>query len=71
MIKKEITMNDGKKYTVGFKEVGSSFKCIECHILFSYNSIYSKLHGKGLCPNYYQMALWTILDYEKECKQQK
>ena len=72
MIRKEITF-DGKNYIVGFKKVGSSFKCIECHILkktlFSYLSIYSSLHGKGLVPDYKYMAMWTIMDYEKECEQ--
>lgn len=75
MIKKEITLKDGRKYIVGFKEVGDIFKCIECHILkktlFFHNSIYSKLHGKGLFPNYQEMAICTILDYEKECDQIK
>ena len=75
MIKKEITMSDGRKYIVGFKEVGSSFKCIECHILnktlFFHNSVYSKLHGKGLFLNYHDIALWTIFDYERECDQVK
>jgi len=74
MIKKEITLNDGRKYIVGFEEVGNSFKCIKCHILkktlFYHNSIYFKLHNKGLMPNYREIALWTILDYERECKQQ-
>ena len=76
MIKKEIILNDGRKYIVGFEEVGDSFKCIKCHILkktlfFFHNSIYFKSHGKGLYPNYQQIALWTILDYEKECEQQE
>jgi len=75
MIKKEIILNDGRKYIVGFEEVGDSFKCVKCHILkktlFFHNSIYFKLHGKGLYPNYQQIALWTILDYEKECEQQE
>jgi len=75
MIKKEITLKDGRKYTVGFKEVGDNFKCIECHILkrtlLFHNSVYFKLHGKGLFPNYQEIALWTILDYEKECEQRK
>ena len=75
MIKKEIILNDGRKYIVGFEEVGDSFKCVKCHILkktlFFHNSIYSKLHGKELFPNYHNIAMWTIFDYEKECNQAK
>jgi hypothetical protein len=75
MIKKEITMNDGKNYRIGFKEIGTYDKVIECHILkkgvFGEKSLFMKSHWKGLCPNYKQMAQWTILDYEREYKQKQ
>lgn len=75
MIKKEITMNDGKKYIVGFKEIGSQKDGIECHILqkilFTHVSVFNKLYLKGLSPDYQQMALWTILDYEEETEQKE
>ena len=69
MIKKKITMSDGKKYIVGFKTIGSEGEGIECHILkkilFLHISIYKKLTLAGMMPNYHEMAMWTIIDYEK------
>ena len=76
MIKKEITMSDGKKYIVGFKEIKSSIlNIVECHILKRVllvdTSIFKTDHNKGLFPNYRGMAIWTIMDYEKECNQKE
>jgi len=76
MIKKEIIMSDGKKYIVGFREIKSSIlNVVECHILkrkfLVDTSIFKKDHNRGLFPDYRMMALWTIMDYEKECEQGK
>lgn len=75
MIKKEMTLDNGEKYIVGFKEVGTQKDGIECHILekalFYKKSVYNKLYLKGMCPDYKQMAVWTILDYKKETEQQQ
>ena len=74
MIIKKMTMYDGKQYTIGFKEfTSSSGSIIECHILKKWIlgkiSIYKQEHWKGLCPDYRQIALFTIWDYEQECEQ--
>jgi hypothetical protein len=73
MIKKEITMSDGKTYMIGFVERGTYNKLIDCHILekgiFTYKSVFMKSHWKGLCPDYKRMAIWTVLDYKKEIEQ--
>jgi hypothetical protein len=73
MIKKEITLNDGRKYIVGFKEVGSQNECIECHILkkifFIHVSVYNKFYIKTLIPDYQELAIWTIFNYERKLKQ--
>jgi len=75
MIKKEITMSDGKKYIVGFKNIGNESQGIECHILekflFVHISIYHKLRLKSMMTDYHEMAIWTIIDYERECNQEK
>jgi len=76
MIKKEITMNDGKKYIVGFtEEYKVAIHWVKCHILkrklFIDKIVYTKIYVKGLMPNYKEFALWTILDYERECEQQE
>jgi hypothetical protein len=75
MIKKEITMDNGEKYLVGFKEIGSQKDGIECHVLekgiIGHRSVYNELYLKGLMPNYYNMAVWTIIDYQNECKQKQ
>lgn len=73
MIEKEITMPDGKTYTVGFKEVGSDNNGLECHILekgkFRTSSIYSTFRLKGLSPDYKQIAINTIFEYTEKQEQ--
>lgn len=75
MIEKQITMNDGKTYTVGFKEVGSNKDGLECHILqkgkLFNKSIYNKLYLKGLSPDYKYLAVSTIFSYLEEVKQKE
>jgi hypothetical protein len=72
MIIKELTTHDDKKYIIGFKEIGSYKDGIECHILkqglLCKISIYKKLYLKGLSPDYEQMTLSTIFDYERDCE---
>lgn len=75
MFEKQITMNDGETYLVGFKEIGSNKDGIECHILkkgmLVNKSVYHKLYLKGLSPDYKNLAEWTIYDYKRNCEQKE
>jgi hypothetical protein len=71
-----MTMGDRKKYVIGFKEIASRVgSIIECHILkkgfLGHVSIFKKEHWKGLCPDYQQIALFTVCDYEQELEQKE
>lgn len=75
MMKKEIQLKDGRKMVVGFKEIGSSKDGLECHILqksfFWDKSVFHKVFLKGILPNYKEMALSTIFDYECDLKKKQ
>lgn len=79
MIKKEILLNDGTKFLVGFKEIESwsrgSTKGIECHVLkksmFLNKTIHKRFYIKGIVPDYLQMAITTILDYKRVQEQKR
>jgi len=76
MIIKQLTTNNNRKYLIGFKEIkASTGTLLECHILkkclFGKRSIFKKSRLKGLYSDYHQMAIFTIIDYERECKQQE
>lgn len=75
MIIKEMNFKDNS-YTIGFKEFrSSSGTLLECRILkkilFFHIIIYKKVSLKTLSPNYKDIALYTIIDYERELKQQE
>jgi hypothetical protein len=74
MIKKEMTVDD-KLYLIGFKEVGSDKDGIECHVLekgfIKDKSVFHKLYLKGIAPDYRQMALFTIVDYQMDCERKE
>jgi hypothetical protein len=76
MIKKEITLSDGKKYLVGFSEIKAvGMTWVKCYILkpnlIREKIIYTKEYNKGLLPDYFRMAITTIFNYETECKQKE
>lgn len=75
MIIKKITMNDGGKYTIGFKEVGSNGELIECHVLekklLKHKSLYCYSRLKGLSPDYRDIAIWTIMKYREDLEQRE
>lgn len=75
MMKKEIQLKDGRKMVIGFKEIGSSKDGIECHILKKsflwHKSVFHKVFLKGISPNYKEMALSTLYDYEQDLKKKQ
>lgn len=75
MFEKQITMNDGVTYLVGFKETGSNKEGIECHILEKFllvnRSVYHKLYLKGIIPDYKHLAQWTIYEYKRDIEQKE
>lgn len=75
MIEKQLTMEDGTVYRIGFKEVGSDKAGLECHILKAgitgTHSIYMKFFLKGLNPDYKKLAISTIFDYTQDQHQKR
>ena len=70
MIKKEIIMPTGEKYTVGFRDFGSYndgiLCCILQKVLFFNVAIYRKIFLKSVINNYQNMAILTIENYKRE-----